>query len=174
LIRVGLSSIKDNLRRAFVGELLRLLKEDFGNCLQSVVIFGSVARNEAEADSDTDVLVVSSAFEKGMTNRMERLVKVLGQLESQKPQINMEEEGMNTWVQFHPLTKDEAATNRAIYLDMTEDAVIVFDKDNFMKTILEKLREKLRLIGAKRILLEDGSWYWDLKPDIKRGEVVEL
>ena len=77
-------------------------------------------------------------------------------------------------MQFHPLNVDEARANRAIYLDKTEDAVIVIDRDNFMKQVLEKLGKKLKTMGAKRIFLEDGSWYWDLKPDIKRGEVVEL
>ena len=30
------------------------------------------------------------------------------------------------------------------------------------------------LMGAKRIGLDDGSWYWDLKPDYKPYEVIEL
>lgn len=169
-----MGSILDGSRRAFVAELVQLLEEKFSNELVSVVVFGSVARNEAKADSDTDVLVVSSAFEKGMMSRMGLLVKVLERLEETEPYVMMEKRGMNTWVQFHPLSEDEAKTNRAIYLDMTEDAVIVFDKGNLMKQVLERLREKLRIIGAKRIFLEDGSWYWDLKPDIKRGEVIEL
>ncbi len=174
MTKAGLELIVDESRRVFIAELVRLLREELKNALVSVVIFGSVARNQAKTDSDTDVLIVSSAFEKGMTSRMERLVKVIGQLELTEPFTNLERRGINTWVQFHPLTKDEAKTNRAIYLDMTEDAVIVFDEDNFMKNILENLRKKLRLIGAKRVFLEDGSWYWDLKPGIKRGEVVEL
>jgi hypothetical protein len=174
LIRTGLDSISDGLRRALIAELLRLLREEFRDDLISVVVFGSVARNQEEVGSDTDVLIVSSAFEKRMTSRMERLVKVLQLLENREPYLRMENEGINTWVQFHPLTKDEAKINRAIYLDMTDDAVIVLDKDDFMKNILEKLGKKLKLIGARRIFLEDGSWYWDLKPDIKRGEVVEL
>lgn len=57
---------------------------------------------------------------------------------------------------------------------MTQGAVILFDKDNLMRRTLERLGEKLRALGAKRIFLEDGSWCWDFKPDIKRGEVVEL
>jgi len=174
LIKVGLESIADGLRRALIAELLRLLRDDLKNDLVSVVVFGSVARNEAKASSDTDLLVVSSAFERSMTSRMGRLVGVLERLEDTGSYREMEKQGVNTWIQFHPLTIDEAQLNRAIYLDMTEDAVIVFDKANFMKRVLEKLGEKLRTMGAKRIFIEDGSWYWDLKPDIKRGEAVEL
>lgn len=174
MIRAGLDSIYDESRRALIAELMRLLREEFSDDLVSVVVFGSVGRNQANVTSDTDVLVVSSAFEKSMASRMARLVKVLERLENREPYAKMEEEGINTWVQFHPLTEDEAKINRAIYLDMTDDAIIVFDKDNLMKNVLENLGRKLRQMGAKRIFLEDGSWYWDLKPDIKRGEVVEL
>lgn len=174
MIKAGLESIADGLRRAFVAELVHLLGVEFEDDLVSVVVFGSVARNQAMIDSDTDVLVVSSAFDKSMTSRMNRLVKVLERLEDTESSREMERRGANAWVQFHPLSADEAKVNRAIYLDMTEDAVIVFDKGDFMKQVLLRLGEKLRTIGARRIILEDGSWYWDLKPDIKRGEVVEL
>lgn len=174
MTRTGLESIADEQRRALLVKLLQLLEAEFKDDLVSVVVFGSVGRNQATTDSDTDILVVNSAFERSMTDRMARLVNVLQRLEHTKPFREMERRGVNTWIQFHPLNVEEAALNRAIYLDMTQDAVILFDKDNLMRRTLERLGEKLRALGAKRIFLEDGSWYWDLKPDIKRGEVVEL
>jgi hypothetical protein len=32
----------------------------------------------------------------------------------------------------------------------------------------------MRALGSRRVYLADGSWYWDLKPDFRPGEVVEL
>jgi hypothetical protein len=29
-------------------------------------------------------------------------------------------------------------------------------------------------LGSRRVELADGSWYWDLKPDWRPGEVVDL
>jgi hypothetical protein len=29
-------------------------------------------------------------------------------------------------------------------------------------------------LGSRRIELPDGGWYWDLKPDWRPGEVVDL
>ena len=39
---------------------------------------------------------------------------------------------------------------------------------------LEQLRARLKELGSRRIELDDGSWYWDLKPDLQPGEVVTL
>jgi hypothetical protein len=38
---------------------------------------------------------------------------------------------------------------------------------------IEALRSRLKEIGAKKIT-RGGRWYWILKPDIKRGEVVKI
>jgi len=29
-------------------------------------------------------------------------------------------------------------------------------------------------LGSRKVILGNGSWYWDLKPDWKPGEVIEL
>jgi hypothetical protein len=29
-------------------------------------------------------------------------------------------------------------------------------------------------LGSRRVFIADGSWYWDLKPDFRFGEAVEL
>ena len=48
---------------------------------------------------------------------------------------------------------------------MIEDHIIIYDKDEFMGTTLSKLKGKLKKLGARRIFLKDGSWYWDLTID---------
>ena len=39
---------------------------------------------------------------------------------------------------------------------------------------LEAVRQRLRQLGSRRIERPDGSWYWDLKPDWRPGETIEL
>jgi len=29
-------------------------------------------------------------------------------------------------------------------------------------------------LGSKKVFLEDGTWYWKLKPDLKFGEIFEI
>lgn len=51
---------------------------------------------------------------------------------------------------------------------------VLYDKDNFFAKRLNAVEKRLRELGSKRIRLEDGTWYWDLKPDLKSGEVFTL
>ncbi|MEM4555087.1 MAG: hypothetical protein QXT25_04540, partial [Candidatus Anstonellaceae archaeon] len=70
-------------------------------------------------------------------------------------------------------TEEEARQLRWIYLDMVEDAVILFDRDGFLEGMLNLLRKRLQELGAQRRNLGKVR-YWVLKPDLKPGEVVEL
>ncbi|KPV63686.1 MAG: hypothetical protein AOA66_0708 [Candidatus Bathyarchaeota archaeon BA2] len=53
---------------------------------------------------------------------------------------------------------------------MILEGVILYDKDNFITLLLERLRKRLEELGSRRIQLPNGSWYWVLKPDLKAGE----
>ncbi len=76
---------------------------------------------------------------------------------------------------FSPLLKtvEEAKFLTPLYLDMVEDAIILYDAEGFFKNILDKLRITLKKQGAKRISI-GKKWYWDLKPGLKYGEVVVI
>ncbi|KKK51182.1 hypothetical protein LCGC14_3117490, partial [marine sediment metagenome] len=39
---------------------------------------------------------------------------------------------------------------------------------------LFSLKKRLQELGAEKISLSDGSYYWDLKPDWKPREVIEI
>lgn len=56
---------------------------------------------------------------------------------------------------------------------MVEDAIILYDKDNFFENILNSLRRRLKELGAERKKL-GKKWYWVLKKDYKIGEVIEI
>lgn len=170
----GLEAIADLGRKSFLSELLRLLRAEFAGELVSVVVYGSVARGLARPESDTDVIVVTKSMPAGITPRMRRLVDVMDRLEETKAAKDLKKRGINAWVQFHPLSMKEARLHRPIYLDVVEDGVILYDSKSFMESVMEELRGRLEELGAKRVFLADGSWYWDLKPNIRRGEAVEI
>ncbi|MBO3842464.1 MAG: nucleotidyltransferase domain-containing protein [Candidatus Brockarchaeota archaeon] len=172
--RHGLSNIIDSDRREFVREVLNLLNGFFGEKLISVVVFGSVARGDAKPSSDTDILVVAENLPKRISEKMEIMAKILIKLRDTQTYRELRKKGINTWVQFYPLTPEEAKIHRPIYLDMVEDAVILVDKDNFLESVFTSLRKRLDELKAKRVYLKNGTWLWDLKPDIKRGEAVEI
>jgi len=174
MIKRGFSEIEDINRRLYLKEIVATLLQEFKKYLVSIVVFGSVGRGDSTADSDIDLLIVSDAFSSSLSNRMELLIKILAQIEQTDIFRILKERGINTWIQFHPLKIDEAHLTRPIYLDMVEDGIILFDKNHFIENILQGLKKKMEILGSKRHFLEDGSWFWDLKPDMKRGEVIDL
>ncbi len=172
--RYGLASIMNPDRRRFIKEILNLLNGFFGEKLVSVVVFGSVARGDAKPTSDTDILIVAENLPKRISEKMEVMAKILIKLRDTQVYKELRKKGINTWVQFYPLTPEEAKIHRPIYLDMVEDAVILVDNDSFMESVFTSLRKRLGELKARRIYLKNGTWLWDLKPDIKRGEAVEI
>ena len=139
--------------------------------LVSVVLFGSVARGEAGPDSDIDLLVVCRSLPRGAFRRREVLEPVYDRLQ---PSLEtLWERG--SYVSFSELirTAEEAQHTHPLYLDMTEEAQLLFDRDGFFATILARVRERLRELGARRQQL-GRIRYWDLKPDFKPGEVITL
>jgi hypothetical protein len=79
-------------------------------------------------------------------------------------------------VEWNLVTKspEEARYRSPLYLDLVEDAVLLVDRDGFFQAVLDGMRARMRELGSRRVVLPDGSWYWDLKPDFRFGEVVEI
>jgi len=72
------------------------------------------------------------------------------------------------------LSKEEAQKNRYIFLDMIEEAKVLHDQRGFFAGRLQELKKRLAEVGSRKICLLDGSWHWDLKPDLVLGEEFEL
>ena len=71
-------------------------------------------------------------------------------------------------------TREEASYHSPLYLDMVVEGVILYDREGFFGSILDEIGRKLKKLGARRKYLKSGGWYWDLKPDYKPGEVIEI
>jgi hypothetical protein len=72
------------------------------------------------------------------------------------------------------LSLDETREHPPIFLDMTEEAVILYDPAEQLKRELQAVRERMSSWGSVKRLLPDGGWYWVLKPDQQPGEIIEL
>jgi hypothetical protein len=78
-------------------------------------------------------------------------------------------------VELSPIlrTLEDLRTAIPLMLDLTEDAIIRLDRGGVLAAALADLRERLRRSGARRIW-SGRQWYWDLKPDYRRGEIFAL
>lgn len=165
-VKYDLESINEAHIKEVIKEFVRSLQSFFGKNLVSIILFGSIARGDFSENSDIDILVVAKDFPKSFSKRIDLFIPIVEKARRKAPNY--------PFIQVYPLTVNEALKNRPIYLDLITDAIILYDEGNFMMNILNKLFKELKELGAKKIYLEDGSWIWILKPNIKIGEVVEL
>jgi hypothetical protein len=154
-----------------VEELRRLCLAHYSRRLVAMAVFGSVARGAPRPDSDLDVLLVVEGLPQGRVARIRDFEPVEAAL---APVLQvMKRAGMA--VELSPIFKTpaEVAQGNLLLLDMTEDAVIVYDPRGFLKQTLARLAARLRDLGARRIW-RGNAWFWDLKPNFQHGDVIEL
>jgi predicted nucleotidyltransferase len=134
-------------------------------------VFGSVARETQNFFSDLDLLIVARDLPGGRIKRIRQFEAVE---EKVAPFLkSLQKDGIYTDLSAILKTPAEVEQGSPLFLDMVEDARIVFDRDGFFAAVLEKLRKRLTELGAKRVW-QGNAWYWILKPDLRPGEVFEL
>ena len=138
-----------------------------GSRLRSLVLFGSVARGASTARSDVDLLVVAAGFPRSFAERRRPLVAAWSHARARHALPAVE------W-NLVTKTPEEARFHSPLYLDIVEDGMLLVDREELFRTVLEDMRARMRELGSRRVLLDDGSWYWDLKPDYRFGDVVEI
>ncbi len=146
------------------------LLERFSDSLISLVLFGSVARGTAKQESDIDLLIILKDAPDSYYRRLEPVVDI----ELKLRRGAYDTTGAAPIFSSIVLSKEEAMENRNIFLDMLDASIILYDKDDFFKNRLKELKKRLLQLGSKKVVLEDQTWYWILKPDSAPGEVIEL
>jgi predicted nucleotidyltransferase len=152
--------------------LLEEIKSFYRERLISVVIYGSVARETQTFESDLDLLIIAKDLPQGRMKRIREFDNIESKIEPFLKSLR-QEENINTYISPIIKTPEEAKRGSPLFLDMVEDSKILFDKEGFFETLLKRLKERLKKLGAKRIW-KGNAWYWDLKPDYKPGDVIEL
>ena len=156
---------------AIQAALLAGLQAHYGRRLVACAVFGSVGRGTPRHDSDIDLLLVVRDLPRGRARRVEEFLPVETRL---APMLTANEPGCAP-IALSPVfkTPEEVEAGSPLYLDMVEDARILCDPEGFLTGYLDRLRTRLRHLGARRIR-RGNAWYWELKPDLKPGEIFAL
>jgi predicted nucleotidyltransferase len=156
-------------------ELLRHLLVEltaaYGPRLVACAAFGSVGRGTPRHDSDIDLLLVIRDLPRGRTSRVEEFIPVEVRLESALK--TAESSGVRATLSPVFKTPEEVEAGSPLFLDLVHDARILHDPEQFLAGYLERLRARLAQLGARRVW-RGNAWYWDLKPDLKPGEVFTV
>lgn len=161
--------------REVFGRLLDALREKcanfYGPRLVSLVVYGSVGRGVMKPDSDIDFLLVVEPLPDGRIRRVDEFAAVERAMQADLAQAR--EAGVRAELSPVFKTPGEVRIGSPLFLDMVEDAGILFDRDGFFRKELDRLRGRLARLGARRIW-KGNAWIWDLKPDYKWGDEFEI
>jgi predicted nucleotidyltransferase len=145
--------------REIAGEYAAVLRAAFGDRLVSVVLYGSVARGDARPGSDINVLVVAGAIAPGPFKRRDLLDAADQAVAPLIAAAAMD--GIPTRLARIVKMPQEAREIAPLYLDLTQDAVLLYDRDGFFAGVLDGVRASLDRLGATRTA--DGRpRYWRL------------
>jgi len=150
-------------------ELNKLVRNHYKDDLISLIVFGSIGRGTFREDSDIDLLIIANNLPNGRIKRINHFMTVEEKMESLLKSLELNQMYLSTIIK----SPEEAIKGSPLFLDMIEDGIILYDKDNFFKDILNKLKENLQKLGAKRIRV-GNIWYWKLKKDYQFGEEIKL
>jgi hypothetical protein len=140
---------------------------DLGDRLLSLVLFGSVARGQARPTSDIDLVIVVDGLPRRLADRRRPLLASWERVRAARAL---------PVVEWNLVVKSpvEAQFHSPLYLDIVEDGILIVDRGGLFAAVLAAMRERMRVLGSRRVYLPDGNWYWDLKPDFRFGQVVEI
>ena len=147
------------------------VRNRLGSRLSAVALYGSVARGQAHAASDIDLFVVHRDVRASV---FEVFLEVALQLRDHSLTAELRARDLPT--EPFPVLRSEVelADTPWLLLDICDHGIILFDPRAVLARKLERLSLRLRELGSRRVELADGSWYWDLKPDLRPGEVFSL
>ena len=157
----------DERLRAILTVALREWRTLLHDGLVSALLFGSAARGWPGPDSDIDLLLVVDPAPRSLADRRRPLVT---RWQQTRNRLGLPH------VHWDLVVKDrqEAAQHSPLYLDMLADGISLYDREGFLEGVFSKMRERMAELGSRRVFLNDGSWYWDLKPGARFGEAVEI
>lgn len=151
--------------KEYVAKVLERIVEFYGDQLVSLAVFGSYARAENRLNSDLDILLIL----KTNKPRHERIREFVENIEMPLEFLahRLIDEGI--FMELSPiiLSEEEAKYFNPVYLDMVEHSIIIVDRGDFIRNILERVREQMGKWGSYKEFV-GGRWMWV----IKKGEFV--
>lgn len=140
-------------------QVVKVFREKLGNSLVGIALFGSTPRGEAHTDSDWDIFLIA---QKLPANAFERQMFLRSLLPRE----------IGTKVSIMAKTREEFELRLLpVYLDIANDAMILFDPEGYLKKKFEQIKGILKKQDLVRKRLHN-TWVWVWKKS--RGRAWEL
>jgi predicted nucleotidyltransferase len=155
--------VMDERLEAELRELVQRLRTDLNQALVTVCLFGSQV-DGAAPERDIDLLVI---WDGAPDRRWGRGDRIRAAASAVSPRLE-------AWLSPIVLTPEEARDFKPYYLGILDRHRLLFDRERFFATVLDRLRRRLAEMGARRLTDPDGFVYWDLAPNWQPGDEVIL
>lgn len=143
----------------------------YGERLRSLALFGSVARGTMRPDSDIDLLIVADPLPADRRARMTEFEAVDVALATCLRDARAA--GVHTTLSPVIKTPQELEAGSLLYLDLVGEARILIDREGMLANFLARFAQRLQALGARKVR-KCGGYYWELKPDYRWGDRIEL
>jgi predicted nucleotidyltransferase len=155
-----------------VQKIFQKTKEYYKEDLISFVVFGSYAKDTLSPYSDIDILIITKKQPK---SRPKRIINFINNVEKKLEKYIEKLRKKNIFVEISPIikTQEEVEYGSFLFLDMIQDSIILYDKDNFFKEYLDSLDKKLKEYGSKKVF-KKGGYYWIIKENVNPREGINL
>lgn len=168
--QVNLGKLANGPYKDVLDAVMSGLLDGLGSRLVTVAVFGSVARGDYHETSDIDIAVIVRDWRERMTSRVSTLIDTTRHTGEMIIRL-WEHSGIYSGIQWYALDTKESEILRPLYLDMTLDAVIIYDRNDFFAKILSRMRTRLQDVRGKRIALPEGGHVWEVKKGMPLSEV---
>ncbi len=153
--------------------ITKLLLEYFRDDLTSVCLYGSAVRGSLRNGSDIDFLVVLREAPLSYHKRVKRMMPLIERIRESREYKKIERLNLHLEPSLLIMTKREVESHPDILIDLSHEGIILFDVEGFLKDHFNKVKEKMLEWGSVKRETPHGH-YWNLKPDLQLGEVIEL
>ena len=175
VLKRGFESVPQTVFLPLLRRYLEILKAHLGEDLITVILYGSLARGEAELHkSDIDLYVVARYWPCFFNHRFEILEDVFKELEATKEYREALSKELHVSFSEYPLTIEEALRHGPLDLEVYADGIVLYDRGGFADRKFSELESKLNRIGAKQKDMGKRKRLWILKPKVEFGEVIEI
>jgi predicted nucleotidyltransferase len=137
------------------------------------VIFGSVAAGRAKAESDVDLLIMAKELPESYSDRLRPWRGIVAEIESERLKLRRKKR-LYPLIDPILLMPSEAERIQPFYLDLLDNSIIVYDKDEFVQWVLNDLRARLKALDTIKVKSPSSSWYWIIKPSAGFGKVIRV
>lgn len=167
---ITLDWYKESIYTSLLLKFFCVIKEHLKDDLLAVGIFGSVARGTATKESDIDVFIIVKNLDMSLFERTKYFIELKKDPIVAREIDFLRSQNYNPQLNCYIRQPEELKINY-FTIDLSYDMKIMFDS-GFLEKFLNKIEEKIKEKGIKRLFLDEEKYYLDL--GLNFGEVYEF